>query len=118
MRIIGYAFFDYIKVFGLYCIWTKSLQRHSSQRVSDIHFVEAQAYCLPMELASLLRVTFGLVLLVSQSLTQQALQWVGTVHCIPPLPYRCLVEVYQTVQNSYSVTVWWEVKTVQYSLPM
>jgi hypothetical protein len=36
--------------------------------------VEAQAYCLPMELASLLKVTFGLVLLVSQSLTQQALQ--------------------------------------------
>src|SRR6266571_2651032 len=51
----------------------KSPQRHSSQRGSDIHFVEAQAYCLPMELASLLRVTFGLVLLVSQSLMQQAL---------------------------------------------
>src|SRR5438270_12393865 len=81
MRIIGYAFFDYIKVFGLYCIWTKSPQRHSSQRGSDIHFVEAQAYCLPMELASLLRVTFGLVLLVSQSLTQQALQRVDLL-CI------------------------------------
>ena len=52
----------------------KSLQQHSSKRGSDIHFVEAQVYCLPIELASLLRVTFGLVLLVSQSLTQQALQ--------------------------------------------
>jgi len=52
----------------------ESPQRHSSQRGSDIHIVEAQAYCLPMELASLLKVTFGLVLLVSQSLTQQALQ--------------------------------------------
>jgi len=53
----------------------ESPQRHSSQRGSDIHIVEAQAYCLPMELASLLKVIFGLVLLVSQSLTmQQALQ--------------------------------------------
>ena len=51
----------------------ESPQRHSSQRGSDIHFVEVQAYCLPMELASLLKVTFGLVLLVSQSLTQQEL---------------------------------------------
>ena len=38
-----------------------------------MHIVEVQAYCLPMELASLFKITFGLVLLVSQSLTQQAL---------------------------------------------
>ena len=51
----------------------KSPQQHSSQRGSDIHIVEVQAYCLHMELASLLKVIFGLALLVSQSLMQQAL---------------------------------------------
>jgi len=51
------ASLDYIKVFQLYCIWTISLQQHSSQRGSDTHIVEAQAYCLPpMELASLFKV--------------------------------------------------------------
>jgi len=46
---------------------------HPNNTLHKEGIVEAQAYCLPMELASLLKVIFGLVLLVSQSLIQQAL---------------------------------------------
>jgi len=46
-----------------------------------------------MELASLLKVTFGLVLLVSQSLTQQALQWIKRklVICSLELDVKCIM---------------------------
>jgi len=43
---------------------------------------------------------------------------VRTAHCIPPLPYRCSVGVYRMVQNDYTVTVRWLVKTIHCSLPM
>jgi len=68
-----------------------SPQQHSLQRGSDIYFVEVQAYCPPMELASLLKVTFGLVLSVSQSLMQQVLQ------CLEPIPTA------QSVQENVDV---------------
>ena len=81
----------------------ESPQRHSSQRGSDIHIVEAQAYCLPMKLASLLKVTFGLVLLVSQSLTQQALHLEPTARGGKPYnlsePFGAISEVPYVILN-------------------
>ena len=47
-----------------------------------------------------------------------SLEWFKTLHCIPNLVYRHSVEFYRTVRNDYTVSVRWNVKTVQCSLPM
>ena len=41
-----------------------------------------------------------------------------TLHCMPDSAYRHSVELHRMVQNSYSVSIRWVVKTVQCSLPM
>ena len=41
-----------------------------------------------------------------------------TLHCMPDSAYRHSVELHRMVQNGYSVSIRWVVKTVQCSLPM
>ena len=93
----------------------KSPQRHSSQRGSDIHIVEAQAYCLPMELASLLKVTFGFFVSFTVTYTAStSLTW----WCCLTMTLR-LRRLYMEYDMDFALDDdWWEKICYSYEIPL